>query len=435
MRALILLTLAIPAVAQQPVIRARFTPANSVLVGQPVRLTVDVLVPSFFTSAPQFPTFEIPSTITAAIQGQAPHLTETIDGTSYAGVSSEYLIYPQKTGEFTLPPAEVVFKYSVGGATSSPEIRLKLPPVKFNAIIPAEAQGLDYFIATTSLTVSQHIDKKLTGLKAGDTIHRTITVRGDQVFSMFLPPLEFADSEGLRIYKDQPKLNDERTVRGEFVGGSRTDGASYLIQKAGSYTLPEIDLSWWDLSSSRMRTTRLKAMTFTAAANADYRPDFTPYVEPEIPPQPEPKSPWRWAIPTAAALVVLAGAWWLIPRLNRVLARHREQRRNSVEAQFQQFRNAALHNDAPRAMRELFRWLDRLKGSGGATIRGALATLPGSGWGANVTELERVLYARENPPDWHGKPLAETAAAAAKTYQRSLHQTKEREELLPPLNP
>ena len=213
------------------------------------------------------------------------------------------------------------------------------------------------------------------------------------------------------------------------------DGASYLIQRAGSYTLPEIDVSWWDLSSSRMRTTRLKAMTFTAAADTDYRPDFTPYVQPEIPPQPAPKSPWRWAIPAAAALVVLAGAWRLIPRLNRVLARHREQRRNSVESQFQRFRDAAHHDDAPRAMQELFRWLDRLKGSGGATIRVALARLPGSNWGANVTELERILYAQESPQGWHGKPLAETAAAAAKAYQHSLHQTKEREELLPPLNP
>jgi hypothetical protein len=435
MKVSLLFILVLPIAAQQPVVRARFTPAESVLVGQPVRLTVDVLVPSFFTSAPEFPTIEIPSAITAAVEGQPPHLTETIGGTSYAGVSSEYLIYPQKVGEFTLPPAEVVFRYSVGGATSSPETRLKLPPVKFTAVIPAEAQGLDYFIATISLTVSQHIDKKLTGLKAGDTIHRTITVRGSQVFSMFLPPLEFPDSDGLRIYKDQPKLNDERTVRGEFVGGSRTDGASYLIQKAGSYTLPEIDLSWWDLSSSRMRTTRLKAVTFTAAANPDYRPDFTPYVQPEVPPQPEPTSPWRWAIPAVAALVLLAGAWWLIPRLSRVLSRHREQRRNSVETQFQRFRDAAAHNDAPRAMQELFRWLDRLKGSGGATIRGAVATLPGSGWGKNAAELERVLYANEGSSGWHGKPLAETAAAAAKAYQHSLHQTKERETLLPPLNP
>ena len=79
MKASVFFLLALPLAAQQPVVRARFTPADSVLVGQPVRLTLDVLVPSFFTSAPQFPTFEIPSTITAAVQGQPPvsytHLT------------------------------------------------------------------------------------------------------------------------------------------------------------------------------------------------------------------------------------------------------------------------------------------------------------------------------------------------------------------------
>src|SRR5262249_9052287 len=88
-----------------PIIRAHLNPATSVLVGEPVRATVEVLVPSFFTSAPEFPSFQIKSAFVVQSNDRPAHLNEQIGGESYAGLSQDYLIYPQAPGQFNLPPA------------------------------------------------------------------------------------------------------------------------------------------------------------------------------------------------------------------------------------------------------------------------------------------------------------------------------------------
>jgi len=55
--------LTLTARAQAPVVQAHLQPAKSVLVGQPVRLTVPLYVPIYFIGSPDFPEFEIENAI------------------------------------------------------------------------------------------------------------------------------------------------------------------------------------------------------------------------------------------------------------------------------------------------------------------------------------------------------------------------------------
>jgi hypothetical protein len=57
-----------------PVIRAKLVPATNVLVGQPVRLEVEVLVPNYFTGAPEFPQFELDGAIVTLSDDRPEHL-------------------------------------------------------------------------------------------------------------------------------------------------------------------------------------------------------------------------------------------------------------------------------------------------------------------------------------------------------------------------
>ena len=50
------------------------------------------------------------------------------------------------------------------------------PPVRFEARIPPEAAGLDYFVAATELTVQQSFDVRPDTIRVGDAFTRTITV-------------------------------------------------------------------------------------------------------------------------------------------------------------------------------------------------------------------------------------------------------------------
>jgi len=60
---LYLLALTGTAAAQEPQVRAAITP-GAVSVGEPARLTVTVLVPTWFTSPPTYPSLDLANAVT-----------------------------------------------------------------------------------------------------------------------------------------------------------------------------------------------------------------------------------------------------------------------------------------------------------------------------------------------------------------------------------
>ena len=94
------------------------------MVGQPVRLTVEVLVTTWLTGAPEFPDLELPGAIVVRPEERALNLTVDFEGARWFGVARSYLIYPQEPREFATPAAEVVVKY--GGGTR-PSVQLAIP--------------------------------------------------------------------------------------------------------------------------------------------------------------------------------------------------------------------------------------------------------------------------------------------------------------------
>ncbi len=133
--ALLALFVALHALAQSPVIRARLEPRSNIMVGQPVRLVVSVFVPNYFTGSPEFPEFEIDSAIVVLPQDRPKNSNTQIGNATYFGITQTYVIYPQEAGEFRIPPA----KLSVSYAKRAPEEhhgRVALPRSAFMLMCP-----------------------------------------------------------------------------------------------------------------------------------------------------------------------------------------------------------------------------------------------------------------------------------------------------------
>jgi hypothetical protein len=96
--------------AGQAVVRVTIDAGGPELIGHPVTVRVQVLVPNFFMSGLEFPTINIPGAIVARPGDAAEHLNETIGGESYAGIAQSFVITPQQAGEFTLPPAKITYR-------------------------------------------------------------------------------------------------------------------------------------------------------------------------------------------------------------------------------------------------------------------------------------------------------------------------------------
>ena len=106
----------------------------------------------------------------------------------------------------------------------------------------------------------------------GESFTRTITMTATDAFAMMLPPLSFPPVDGLGVYPAQPRVSDTSGERGETRVGKRVESVTYVLQKAGEYRLPAIEIDWWDTAAAGLRRASLPELAFNVAANPACRP-------------------------------------------------------------------------------------------------------------------------------------------------------------------
>ena len=267
MLALLLAAIAFAAVAAGgPVVRTRLAPA-SVVIGQPVTLAIDILVPTWFGGAIDYPpTIALPGAVAKLSDERPVNLNERIGDASYAGMTKNYVIVPQQAGAFDVPAITIRVPYSVDGKTVEAEVRTA--PQHFEARLPAGAENLGYFIATRSYRLTQQVEpSKLASLKVGDALVRRITQRATDFAPMLLPALTFEAIDGLELYPAEPVLDEQGGERGAVRIATRTDAVTYVLAKPGHYRLPGLRIGWFDPGTSAMRWAEAPELAFDVAPN------------------------------------------------------------------------------------------------------------------------------------------------------------------------
>jgi hypothetical protein len=417
----------------QPILRAKVVPADKVIVGQPLRLVVEILVPNYFTGAPDFPSFELDGAIVTLSDDRPEHLNEQINGTTFAGIRRFYLIYPEQPGKFAVPSVTI----SVAYASQPPETtkaNLNLPPLTFSATLPPEAQGLDYFLPTMQLTIRQQWSAPLTHIRVGDSLSRTVVVTAQKMQAMLIPPLQLTAPEGVRVYPKNPDVESKKSPIGEFLAGERTERASYVFTKPGDYTLPAVEISWWDLSAQKLKTSKLSAIKIQVDAADSYVSELPP--EPPQAAAQTPQHPFRDYLPVALkaalALLLLAIVVFLVYRLGPPLVGRitaARNRWNESEAAYWRRLNQALHrNNAAQSYALLLAWIRRAHGD--IALSEFLETDVDTQLDQQILALSQALYAPNAKTSWDGKLISTLLSRRRKLASPSVASNA-----LPPLNP
>lgn len=321
------------AVAADPVVRATLQSKGTLYAGQQVLIDVAVLVPNYFLQPPQFPQFDLPGATVLLQDGQALNLTETIGDTLYSGIQRTYIVVPQTDGTFTLPPAEVTFGYAAAPGQMT-HGKVSLPQFRFTvAAAPGGEAGTSGVVAA-KVTVTQDVDPDPKTLKAGDTLVRTITIRAEGVRAMMIPVPEFSPLPGVRLYRQDPVLSEETDPRGLPLAGVRKDVVQYLFSVAGQYSLPAIEVSWFDPVTAKTVSAAAPSINASVAEAPIAATGLAP-------PTPEPEAPrfnWFLAGMIAACAVVIGLVIWVLAhaltRLEQTFERRRSDSRHSEAAAF-----------------------------------------------------------------------------------------------------
>jgi hypothetical protein len=422
--------------APEPILRTSIDPPR-VVVGQKATLRIDVLAPNYMTTPPELPDFQVRNAVTRQLQ--SVNINEQQNGTGYAGVRFEFAIYPQEPGSYAVAGQKLTVHYAAEPPATR-DAELILPRIDFAAFVPDAAAALHPFLAAEKLTAEQTVQRSSEQLKTGDSVTRTVTINADGTPAMLLPPRSFGPIDGLTLYPAQPSLDDNTDGRTDALTSTRTDSATYLLQRPGHYTLPAVDIGWWNVGAQRIEHVHIDAVTFEVVANpampataADQGAhwDWGGIVD----------FIWQhWLLALIAAVALGAMAWFAPPTARAIAARYRARHEAWLQSEswsFRQFRHAAGTHDAGAAYFALLNWLQRFRSiapvdsvdSLKAAARDPLLDL-------ELDAIEQQLFApnaRARP--WSPRRLARCVGAARYSLRAQIRQTNATRPLPQRLNP
>lgn len=300
--------------AQEAKVRASMASQDASYVGQKVTLVVELLAPGFFASAATFDMPDPQGLILMPPVGSPVVSSEQSDGVSYTVQRHEVSVLAQRAGEIVIPPLTVRFQYKRAPLDKDAvPAEVKTPEVKFTATQPPGTEKLGMVISARDLEVKEtwNPDPATAKPKAGDAFTRTITFTAPEVPGMMFPPFHATAIDGIGIYPKDPEVHDH-AERGSLTG-ERKDVVTYALQRAGTFTIPAVRFTWWDLDSKSTRTVDLPARTLTVAPNPAM-PALQPSTQTATPPRTMSR---KTEVVIAFLFVTLAV--FSIPRVRRVL--------------------------------------------------------------------------------------------------------------------
>ncbi|MGX1086792.1 hypothetical protein [Pseudomonas sp. AP3_22 TE3818] len=404
-------------------VQATLHPAAPVMVGGLVELQLDVFTDTWFTSAPTLPDLKLPGALVMPPDGHAEHLNQTINGQSFSGMRYSYLITPNLAQGFDIPALTV--QATPGQASHA--LNAQSQPLHFNAAQPPGFQPGEAELVAQGLRFSQQTIHSATPLKVGDSITRELTLQADGALAMSLPKPTMDAIKGLSRYPKAAQIRNLDDGRGHFNGGQRIDSVTYRIDTEGHYSLPAIELKWWDASGRQTRTATVPAVTFDAAANSAYKPVFS--ITEDLKKLGQHNrlhlSGHGFGL-LALALAVVALGWFSRPLVQRAHLKWQARRRarhaawlESAEYAWQQI--PAQLESKPTQLSALYLWTRRSR-------RGLKLT----GLGPRLQSFLRACYGRETDKE---QALRQIRESLSTLHSQAVGNRESVSSALHPLNP
>lgn len=268
--------------------------------------------------------------------GQPHQYERLIDGVRYGVYEKNYVIFPQRSGNLSIP--DIVFRGELTDGSSSfvfrqrnvrpvtafatgYDIEVKERPAAF----PADATWLP----ASNLQIEEAWIGDLDELEPGDAVEREVTVTANGLDGPALPPMAPGEIDTVNMYPN-PSDVDRRIQDGNVVG-TRMESFELVMTEAGEVTVPAMEIPWWDTDTDTLQYARLPATTIQVHATGS--PEST---DPEellaqmagqnagqaSDPLMVPRQTESWILYTLTTViaVILLAMWWLWRRRLQQLA-------------------------------------------------------------------------------------------------------------------
>jgi hypothetical protein len=262
-------------------------------------------------------------------------------------------------------------------------------------------------------------------LRAGESATRTIRIMGEGVQGAQLPPVTFPPIEGLKFYPDQPDISENEVASGLL--GARQDSAALVPTRAGSWSIPEIRVPWWDTETEQTRFATLPARTITVAAadpatgsgSGTGAPAMDILTSPATATNVNGGDALPWQILSAISV-----AGWILTLLYLLWQRGRSAvpatitNTNSSEKQvFKQVVAVCNSGDAAAARQAIIAWASAHTQKKLVSLEQVIAVFQNAKLKQALQSLDTSLYST-NQENWQGADLADCVRMVRADYQQ-----------------
>ncbi len=216
--------------------------------------------------------------------GEDKNYKTNVNGIAYMVTERKYAIFPQKSGKLTIEPliltADVVSQLAPRFNGFFRQQMTKTKRVTSKAITldvqaaPGDFTG-KHWIPAEQVYIEESWSGDINNMKIGEPLTRTISLLAKGTTVAQLPELHNeADIPQLKSYPDQPVLKEKKQADGLIA--LREEKIAYIPSKAGSFTLPEIKVPWFNTQTKKMQVAAIPAKKITVVAAAEGQTEPTP---------------------------------------------------------------------------------------------------------------------------------------------------------------
>jgi hypothetical protein len=223
----------------------------------------------------------IENTITE-MDGEGKVYQKIIDGIKMNVIEISYLITPLKAGPLEIPSTVIQGGIPIRNKASFFDDnhslfsmlqgfdRLKpfaLETEKIVVDIQPTVPGINPWIPAQYLTIEETWDPSQT-MQEGVPLTRGFKIIAEGVKANQLPSLNDLQTQDsvFKIYADQPETQE--SIQDGKIHSSRTEQYTLIPQRAGTYTLPQISIAWWDVTKNEKVITKIPSKTLQIQPSA-----------------------------------------------------------------------------------------------------------------------------------------------------------------------
>jgi len=357
----------------------------------------------------------------------------SINGKPHLIVETTFALFPQESGDITIP--SLTYTVSIDnmrsifgdpfGRRRNNTLRLRTDEQHIN-VKPVPAQNLNKtWQPAKELSLNETWSSSLDHLKIGEPVTRTITINSKGLTGGQIAPTTTSNIDGLTFYPDQAQTKDDKTSKG--VQGTRIETTAIVPNRGGDFTLPAVNIDWWNTDSQKMETASLPERKIHVLGDATATNMQTPTPQtltnttdnetknaPIVTINNKENSLTPWILAAIALLAALSIGlacyiWRLKAYINRM---HSDQEKHASLLQekekniWDSLKTAASNKDAVALRKAILSWahfqwpLQKINTLDDIAKIGGNAELT-----MELEELDKMLYSNHSNPEWNANNL------------------------------